>query len=107
MVAHWTEEERVCKACGKTFYPVQITQQYCCFSCRYEQVKSDKRTVYKYTPTANTKIDYTPNEDKIKRIAVEARAEGKTYGQYVFEHGVGYEVTKINFPPWVRPRYGK
>lgn len=75
-------EIRACVVCGKKFQPVARTQIYCSKVCAKKRDRELRR-----------ERELAQREEKKKSnalidIAVAARREGMSYGQYVAKYGV-------------------
>ena len=72
-----------CPFCGKTFTQETYKQKYCSTKCR-SGVNNRKKTLRK----AMKRTEKKSGISELRRLAIEARKHGMTYGQYVAMKGV-------------------
>lgn len=75
-------EIRRCKVCGKEFQPVNWRQIYCGKECNIVANKRIQKERYRKEKT------HRRGGLTIAEIALMARAEGLTYGQYVAKYRI-------------------
>lgn len=82
--------EKECKYCGKRFIPKHRAEKYCSERCLEEgarKLRNERNRIRsKMKKIANEKKPQLPVT--IVNIAVEAKKEGLTYGQYVAKYGL-------------------
>lgn len=73
-----------CKVCGKEFEADKHQRRCCSDECREINKKENERIAsLRYRELRMKKRKKAENQQKIIDIAVEARKQGMTYGQYV------------------------
>ena len=95
-------EMKKCVVCGKEFMPIRGNQVVCCEDCRRERDRElqkqwqennkgnmNKKTAQEMPKKEKRKTEKPErtepksNHEKIAEIAIEARKQGMSYGQYV------------------------
>lgn len=77
-----------CIVCGQNFTPRKYTQKCCGKKCRQENARRYQKELYEEHYRAIKKEPRKPAKSCITEIAVAARKEGLTYGQYVAKYHV-------------------
>lgn len=77
-----------CIVCGQNFVPRKYTQKCCGKKCRLENTRRRQKEIYEEHYRAIRKEKQKPPKNNITEIAVAARKEGLTYGQYVAKYHV-------------------
>lgn len=90
-------ELKPCKVCGKLFKPFRSTHVYCSGDCNRKVERQRYRNSLKYNAEkqreykAKKKLEKAEKErvkNALVEIAIKAREEGLTYGQYVAKYNI-------------------